>query len=245
MAGNSGTGPRRPRARGLAYRILAFLALASGAAFFPHPSNAGPLYSQIFAKLDSTTGIYYGAMSYSAMTPPNITSGFAVSPTAVGQGNVAGGAGYPFIEAGASKDCESGGDCQLHPYTAEADVNGHYLTYVDMSDLLASGGSYWYEAAYVGGTNWESWWEDGNGWQALKTYNLGTSSAQQEVGSGGEGAYGGLFTSAPIGTIDLSQNQYYDGTNWNLYCYTSVWNNVGGTITACGGNNDWTVSYGS
>jgi hypothetical protein len=246
MTGNPGTaklaGCRSSLPRNLVYRALTLLAVASVAAFIPRPAHAGPYHSQIWGKLVNTTTGFWGVSALKTTMNPNISSGFAAGPTAVGQGNV-GGAEWPLIEAGPEKDCDK--DCIPHPYVSSIDANGVWHGSLDTSDVLAAGGTYGYEAIYLGGTNWAGLWEDGSGGITLGIFDLATDLAQPAVASGGEAGYGGAFTSAPIGTIYQSQDSYWDTSDWIPYCYGVVWNNVGGTITSCGSNYDWTVSYGS
>lgn len=191
--------------------------------------------AQVWGQRNNESQGYSGAWTY--MTTPN-PSGLSLGEWAAGPTGTR-HTNYPFMESGPTKACDLG--CGLHPYAAWATNSGNQSEFVDTSVNLQSGGWYQYKNFYVGSNKWQAQWCDGGSCYVLSTPDLGTGSAMPYVFSGGESS----DTSEPIGSLTTSGNKYIKGgsTTFTSWCYTSVRNNVSGSISSCGGSQNWNVSY--
>ncbi|MBI4670854.1 MAG: helix-turn-helix transcriptional regulator [Chloroflexi bacterium] len=131
-----------------------------------------------------------------------------------------------------------------NPFTSWIDSNGnvHFLT---TQDNLFPGGWYLFRVSYAGNGKWRAEWMDGNNvWHIINDNDLGIFQAMNNFGSGG---YSDGCCSH-FGDISTSINRWI---RWKdnavlAYCY-NIFNNQTpnnqGSITPCGANQDWDVSY--
>lgn len=178
------------------------------------------------------SGGYWGVDTYQTTPNPSISS-----PNWTGGPNAVSNLVDTFIESGPTKACDL--DCGLHPYGSWGAPGTSGGEYVDTTVWLGAGLTYRYQSNYIGNNQWQSVFCSGGGCRGMITGSLGTNTLPYVV-SGGESS------GSQWGSITTSYAKYkpYNTTTWYSWCYTSTWNNVGGTISACNTSNySWTASY--
>ncbi len=185
------------------------------------------------------SGGYWGASAYVSTPDPSIPSGsWVAAPTGVTNTNDI------WIESGPTKACDI--DCGLHPYGSYSTCPSSSCVHenVDTSRWLAAGGYYTYQSNHIGSPTsktWQSIFCPSGGCVGMITGNLSTDTLPY-VASGGESSSSGVRW----GSITTSYNAFkpFNSASWYSWCYTSVRNTVGGTISSCDTSIfSWTVSY--
>ncbi len=143
-----------------------------------------------------------------------------------------------LVESGA---VETAG-LQYFPRAAWKDTNGNHHDFFDTSSPLYPGGWYFYDLHHLGNGVWRAQWQDGNlTWHTIKDITLGIGGMQNT----GAGAYS-YGCCSHFNSVHTSNNVWIrtDGT-YRPYCYSTVlqFTPPGASITPCGSNRDWTVTY--
>jgi hypothetical protein len=198
-------------------------------------------FAQIWGRYSGTNLTFDGAFAQVSMTFPTVpTDNFVAGPTGITNNS---SVGPIYVEAGPIKSCQRNDDCRPHPYASWEDNYGNNTLRIVTTYLLGSGGRYNYKVYYIGNSQWQAQYCDGDGCHNLGVpINLAYNRALPYVVSGGESS----CLSCPIGTVLTSSNKYNPGgvDTWTLWCYSYVRKNVDGSITACDSrSHSWTVKF--
>jgi hypothetical protein len=141
-----------------------------------------------------------------------------------------------FVEAGAKKNANG----TRHPYSSSWD--GFNLQFVEANTNLTANQFYTYQINYIGSGNWKVQYKKNSAdpWIYLATAG-NRYDPYWDVIAGGEGS----DTCQHIGQTSPVNNKWRNNLGtWTSWCYSAIWNNVGGYISACSTTNyGWTVRY--
>jgi hypothetical protein len=136
--------------------------------------------AQIFARRYSQSPGFTGVQAYLTTPNPPLYTGQSGGPVVVSNFL------STFIESGPTKNCDLG--CGLHPYATYSDGSGpQQITRTDFT--LAPNGWYQYMSYFIGNNQWQAYFCDGIGCHLIVTANLGTSTGQPYVITGGENTW--------------------------------------------------------